>query len=71
MSNVNYLDGDREREILEALRFQTLEVVAAKAGYSPEHLTRLLGLPATQPVTQQADDQSCDLWRADDLQEVL
>jgi hypothetical protein len=68
MNNVNYLDGDREREIREALRFAPLDDVAARAGYSPECLGRLLGLPQVKPAAQQPADY---LWASDDSQEVL
>lgn len=46
-----------------------LEDLAGVLKCTPEHLRRLLFLPSAKPVTQQSEE--FDLWRADDLQEVL
>ena len=49
----------------------SLATLAGRLGIDPEELGVLLGEPAWKPVAQQDADQSCDLWRADALDQVL
>jgi len=64
-----YLPQDTIDEASEALRHgQSIESLAGKLNCSPEHLARLLGLPALRPVPK---DDDCDLWAAEALHAVL
>lgn len=64
-----YIGGDILDQASEALRQgRTLESLASQLRCSPEHLARLLHLPA-KPAQQQSTE--LDLWAADKLQEVL
>lgn len=65
-----YLDGETEQAIREALRFQDFDIVAAKSGFDPDELRRLLNLPAKSSANMVADDPDY-LWRADYAKEVL
>lgn len=65
-----YLDGETEQAIREALRFQDFDIVAAKSGFDPDELRRLLNLPAKSSANMVAEDPDY-LWRADDAKEVL
>ncbi len=64
-----YIAQDVLDQAAEALRQgKTLECVASRLQCSPEHLSRLLGLPALQPAAAD-QDPGIDLWRVD--QDVL
>lgn len=65
-----YLDGETEQSIREALRFQDFDIVAAKSGFDPDELRRLLNMPAKSSANMVAEDPDY-LWRADDAKEVL
>lgn len=68
MSGTPYIDADTLDQCREAMRQgKSLESLAGKLRCSPEHLSRLLGLPTLRPVPK--DD--CDLWAADALEAVL
>ena len=66
MSGVNYLDGDTERQVRQALRDgKTLEYVAGYLHMDTELLGRLLQLPTVKTV--EAGNTEFDLWSVDRL----
>lgn len=66
-----YIAQDVLDQASEAIRQgRTLEDLASRLHCSPEHLARLLNLPALKPVPPN-QDPDFDLWAADKLTEVL
>ena len=65
-----YIDQDTADQAREVLRTGVaVEVVAARLGIDTGELQQLLGLPQWR-ADAAADDGPCDLWAADDLNEV-
>ena len=66
-----YIGGDILDQAVEALRQgRTLETLASQLRCTPEHLARILNLPA-KPAANMVAEPSVDLWAADKLHAVL
>ncbi|MFO0427666.1 MAG: hypothetical protein ACK526_13965 [Planctomyces sp.] len=65
----HYIPGDLESEIREAYRQHVpIDQISARTGIDSARLRAIIGLPEWKPIPESSD---CDLWRSDDLKEVL
>ena len=68
MSNP-YIAQDNLDQCREAMRQgRSLEQLAGQLRCDPEHLARLLGLPA---IKRSGPETGCDLWRTDEVESQL